>query len=192
MPTGAKENQSSVRLDTKCSLTNLKNDNMANYPKHGAELTIEGAIGSNKRAREHLPSDSDAGLKKQKMKAVKKEGKVGEGAGHKNGYRTSCTLDSMSTSDEKKMEQKSKDHGDATTANTEHEAKAEGRTCKCHETEEYCTSIEEKIESLEAEIEELREELEDLKREMDMRFDWLNGAVTALARATGWLMLSEH
>lgn len=166
---------------------------MVNHSKHGAELTTEGAIGGNKRGREHLPPDSDAGLKKQKMEAVKEEGKVGEGAGGKNEYRTSCTLDSMSASDKKKMKQKSKDQGDATAANTEHEAKAEGRTCKGHEMEEYCTSIEEKIESLEAEIEKLQEELENFKREMDIRFDWLNGAVTALARATGWLMgrLSE-
>ncbi|CAH0020599.1 unnamed protein product [Clonostachys rhizophaga] len=179
MPTDAKEHQSSVRHDNKGSST---------------ELTTEEAFGGNKRGREHITPDSDAGLKKQKMEAVREEGKVGEGAGHKNRYRTSCAVDSMSASDERKMKQKSKNQGDATTANTEHEAKAEGRTCKCHEMQEYCTSIEEKIESLEAEIEKLEEELEDFKRETDMRFDWLNGAVTALARATGWLMgrLSEQ
>jgi predicted RNase H-like nuclease (RuvC/YqgF family) len=159
---------------------------MANHSKHDAELTIEGAIGGKKRGREHLPPDSDAGQKKQKMEAVKEEGK-------KNGCRTSCTIDRTSASDEQKMKQKLKDQGDATTVDAEHGAKAKGKECKCHEMEDYLTSIEEKIESLKAEVKKLQEDLEDFKREVDMRFDWLNGAVTVLSTATSWLMrrLSE-
>ncbi|CAH0047302.1 unnamed protein product [Clonostachys solani] len=177
MPTGTKKYQYPVPHDSNnCSSTD------------DAELTIEGTMSGKKRGREHLPPNSDVEQKKQKMEANEEEGKDGEEASDKNGCRVSCTPDPVYASDEEKMKQKLKDQENSTTVNTEHEEKAEGKKCKCHEIGEYLRSIEKRVESVEAEMEKLWADFETLKRETEMRLDWLNGALTVLSAAVGCLM----